>query len=469
MLLLSTIFAVVQLLRPAPAKLLQVDSPSYLAFAPTRTGGYPLFLHMVETLPGGLHDLPAIQLGLCALAATFLCVSFRRLLGCRTTAALLLVLLLGNPQVTRLSFMIMTESMFLSCLMVLIGLFCRILRRPRATTLAWASLVAGMAVLIRPAGYALAVSLPLLALWCRRGAHPLIGTLPALALPYLAALGLGMAAYHGEHGLWRTQTLLGKSLLGKAAAIADVKQPGSDPQAVATIAATVAPDRTVIDKAPTLFDRFRLLVPYYDIWRNETVYDALLAQDAAAKANPTAFDGRLTRISLAVVAAAPGAYLADVALNYAALWWLPDAMTHAELAHFRAVLAALGPLPHLGRYPAWHHEHNDAVIWALRGLMLTAFAASLWWAGVVFAYAVRREWPPPVAQLGFAIGLLVQASFVLTAVVEAALPRYVWAMWPAIAMLFILAGFTGFAWLRRTLGTMLPAWRRGQRGFRLQE
>jgi len=34
-------------------------------------------------------------------------------------------------------------------------------------------------------------------------------------------------------------------------------------------------------------------------------------------------------------------------------------------------------------------------------------------------------------------GLLVQVSFLLTAVLQAGIPRYVWAMWPAIAVLFV--------------------------------
>ncbi len=437
--LLTALFVLVQLVRPAPADLMQVDSPDYLNFAPTRTAGYPLFLRLVEHLPGGLRGLPLLQLGLYALAAVFLCGSFRRISGSKFAAAVLLALLLGNRQVTRLSFMIMTESLFLSCLMLLLGFFCRLLAAPRWQTLALASLVAGLAVLVRPAGYALVVALPLAAWWCWRDGLPGRQAVLAAAMPYLVILGGGVTAYHAEHGQWRTETFVGRTLLGKAAAVAYAARPETHRQTIRAIAAAVAPDRAVIARAPSFLDRFRLTVPYYDIWRYKTAYNAFLAQPEVPKDDLAALDQRMAQVSVTIIAAAPAAYLSDVALNYGALWSLPDAMTHAELAHFSALLSALEPLPDLGQYPAWHREHNDAVIWALRGFMLTAFAASLWWAWRLVARAVLRTPLPPLGRLGFAAGMLVQSSFLLTAAVEAALPRYVWAMWPALSLLFVSA------------------------------
>jgi 4-amino-4-deoxy-L-arabinose transferase-like glycosyltransferase len=139
-------------------------------------------------------------------AALLLASSFRRLSGSNAAGGLLLVLLLGNGQVIRLSFMIMTESLFLSCFMLLLALFCRLVREPGWQALALASLVAGLAVLIRPAGYALLVSLPLVAWWSWRGGVLASQAVFATVLPCVLILGAGMAAYHSEHGLWRTQT-----------------------------------------------------------------------------------------------------------------------------------------------------------------------------------------------------------------------------------------------------------------------
>ena len=452
--LLTALFVLARLLRPAPAELMQVDSPDYLSFAPTRTAGYPLFLRLVERLPDGLHGLPLLQFGLYGLAALFLCSSFRRLSYSKFASTLLLALLLGNGQVTRLSFMIMTESLFLSCLILLLGFFCLLLRAPRWPTLALASLVTGLAVLIRPAGYALVVSLPVVAWWCRRDGLPARQAVLAAVLPYLVVLGGGIAAYHAKHGLWRTETFVGRTLLGKAAAVADAARPEKGREIIRAIAAAVAPDRAAIARGPSWLDRFRLTVPYYDTWRYKTAYDALLAHTEIPKDDLAALDRSMAHVSVAIIAAAPGAYLADVALNYGALWWLPDAVTHAELAHFRALLSALEPLPDLGRYPAWHHEHSDGVIWVLRGLMLTAFAASLWWGGRLVAGAVVHRPLSPLARLGFVAGLLVHASFLLTAAVEAALPRYAWAMWPALSILFVSAAFVCSEQVRRALAVL---------------
>ena len=437
----TALFAVLvvgfQLLRPAPAELMQADSGSYLGFSAIRTAGYPLFLGLVEHLPGGLLGLPCLQLGFYGVTAWLLTVCFKRVSGSNLGGGLLLVLLLANGQVTRLSFMIMTESLFLSCLMLLLALFCRLVQMPRWPTLALASLVAGLAVLIRPAGYALLVALPMVSWWSWRGALPLKQAALAVVAPCLVVLGLGMAAYHAEHGLWRTQSFVGSNLFGKAGAVVNVTREGAEPETIRWIAATVAPDRAVIDRAPTEFDRFRLLVPYYDVWRWHTLDQALPARTGTSRDDPVALDRTMFRLSLAVIASAPAAYLGDVALNYAALWWLPDAMTHRQLANFRALTASLGPLPDLGRYPAWHREHSDVGIWMLHGFMMAALASSLWWAWRLAASAVTRAPVSPLERLGFVTGLLVQVSFLLTAVLQAGIPRYVWAMWPAIAVLFV--------------------------------
>ena len=112
-------------------------------------------------------------------------------------------------------------------------------------------------------------------------------------------------------------------------------------------------------------------------------------------------------------------------------------MTQAQLAHFRALVAALEPLPDLGRYPAWHRDHSDAVIWALHGFMAIAFAVSLWWGFYLIASVVRGTPLTPLARIGVVTTILVHASFLLTAAVEAGLPRYAWALWPALSILFI--------------------------------
>ena len=247
-----------QLVRLAPAELMQADSRSYLSFSAVATAGYPLFLRFVEHLPGGLLGLPWLQLGFYGVTAWLLASSFRRVSDSNFGGGLLLVLLLGNGQVTRLSFMIMTESLFLSCLMLLLALFCRLVQTPRWPALALASLVAGSAVLIRPAGYALLVSLPVVSWWSWRGALPLMQAVFAAMVPGLVVLGSGMVAYHAQHGLWRTQSFVGRNLFGKAGAVVDVTREGADPKTIRWIAATVAPDRAVIDRAPTAFDRFRL-------------------------------------------------------------------------------------------------------------------------------------------------------------------------------------------------------------------
>jgi hypothetical protein len=101
------------------------------------------------------------------------------------------------------------------------------------------------------------------------------------------------------------------------------------------------------------------------------------------------------------------------------------------------LVAAFEPLPDLGRYPAWHRDHSGAVIWALHGFMAIAFAISLWWGFHLIASIVRGTPLPPLARIGVVAAILVHASFLLTAAVEAGLPRYAWALWPALSVVFV--------------------------------
>lgn len=430
---LAALVAGVVLWQAGAAAVMQPDSASYLAFAPSRTIGYPWFLRLARHLPGGLDAVPALQLALYAVAAVLLAGSCRRLARSNLAGAALLLLLLGNSQVTRLCLMILSEPLFLCVLMLLLALASRLAQRPGWQSLALASLVAGLAVLVRPAGYALAVALPVLAWWGRSGGLRTRHAIAAVALPYLVVLGLGMAGYHAAHGAWRTQSFLGSNLLGKAAAAANAVPPGESSQTTRWMAAATAPAQAAIDRAPSTFDRFRLLVPYYDVWRQKL--GESLPDGTGAADDPVAHDRAMLAASLEVIAAAPAAYLADVALNLAALWWLPDAMTQAELARFRAFIDGIGPLPDLGQYPPWHQQRSDAVVWGLRCFMMLALASSVWWIGRAALGIIRRATLPALARLGFVAAMIVHASFLLTAAVQAGIPRYTWAMWPALGVL----------------------------------
>ena len=89
----------------------------------------------------------------------------------------------------------------------------------------------------------------------------------------------------------------------------------------------------------------------------------------------------------------------------------------------------------------------------LHSFMMAALASSFWWAWRLAATAITRTPASSLARLGFVTGLLVQASFLLTASLQAGIPRYVWAMWPAISILFVSGVLEG---LRRARSTSPP-------------
>ena len=428
-------FVLCRLILPAPATLIQADSSSYLEFLPFRTAGYPLLLRLIRHLPGGLDLIPALQLGLYGLAAWFFAMRFRALTG-TISAALLLVMLLANTQVIALGFMIMTDMPAIALVTAALALVAGLAKRPSVPGLALLSLIIGLGAMIRPVAEMQLVVVPLAWWWCRRTAR--VPVLAAAAIgPFLACWLAGITLFHAEHGLWRSEVFLGDNLIGKAALVVDRDVPSRRPEVMLWIADQVEADQQAIAKAPTFFDRFRLQGPYYDIWIWHMMQHGLPQQLGLAPDDLVGLDRAMTQFSIEIIAARPSAYLSDVALNDAALWWLPDAMTDAELTRFRSLLAQLEPLPDLGTYPPWHREHGTIAVWLLHGFMMLALAAS-----VVAPMLASWRWlrggiVAPALKLATAAALMVHAQFLATAALQAGMPRYSWGMWPAVALLAV--------------------------------
>lgn len=424
-------------LHPPAVALMQLDSSGYVEFAATRSPGYPLFLRAVQAVAGGLDAVPAVQLGLYGAAALFLALGVLRLAGA-VPALLILLVTLGNVEIVKFAFMAMTEAPYIALLMAVLGALARWLAGGRAGWLAAAAALTGVAILVRPAGYALLAVLPPAVLWqVWRHRDGWLRAVLVTALPVVAVLAAGATAYHARHGAWATQSFLGSNLIGKAAPLADGTEPSRHPALVRWIHDVTAPTAGLPDAAEDWQARFLLIAPLYDHWRWQQVMPGLAARTGLDPADDKALNALSTELGLDILLAHPMAYAADVALNLWALWTVPDALTPAGTERFQALLAGLEPLPPL-HFAYEARARNPVLVYGLRGVLAVALLASLLAVAVVLRRALVRTEVAPALFLAFLAALLAHASLILVAGVQAGLPRYLWSAWPAVMLVPIL-------------------------------
>ena len=169
-----------------PPSMMDPDSPSYLSWSAIRTPGYPAFLSVVRIFDPELGHLPYFQMALLVAAGAFLAQAAARLGGPWWIWLLMGAGILGNPFIWRYAWKIVTDSLFITLVMVFLGCIAMALRR-RPAGLSWlfaASVILGAAILVRPVGYALLGVAPLIGLvWHgRRWAAVGAATLPAIAM-----------------------------------------------------------------------------------------------------------------------------------------------------------------------------------------------------------------------------------------------------------------------------------------------
>lgn len=267
-----------------PPSMMDPDSPSYLSWSAIRTPGYPAFLSVVRIFDPELGHLPYFQMALLVAAGAFLAQAAARLGGPWWIWLLMGAGILGNPFIWRYAWKIVTDSLFITIVMVFLGCIAMALRR-RPAGLSWlfaASVILGAAILVRPVGYALLGVAPLIGLvWHgRRWAAVGAATLPAIAM-LLAVSSWNLV----NKGYFATQLFDGYNL-GKY----DHTLPATSPVDLSMDVTTSSPV-------------------------------------AVAKQN----NARVWSIVVATIRHHPTDYIYHVLTNFAALWTLPD-VSSAEVA-----------------------------------------------------------------------------------------------------------------------------------------
>jgi len=426
------------LIFPPATELIQIDSPSYIDFHISRTIGYPAFLWVFKKITGSLHYIPFIQLIFYTAGCTFLARRLYHLQPTRLGLLLILLaigLMMGHPEIINYHFQVMSESLSLSILLFLLGLWIDFSQNPRPQTLITISLLIGVGILLRPSGYA-SISLLALALWVlRTKAFLLRSWLAAVVVPVVLMIFVGSAANRLIHGFWGTQSFLGHLLIGKVTFVMrkDVVTP--EPEKYQQLYQAVIPIQKVIAQIPQSQPRQLLRAPYYDVVRYQLL-DQIFPP-------PHDWNTVWRDIAFAVIKDNPVGYLKDILENYTTLWVYPQATSYENSAQFLAYFEKMRPLPYMDRYPftlrgvpAWfalffHLCFALAFLISIYSLIGVLLASKYRWIRI----AAGGSW-------------LIHSHYFLTACVQAGLTRYAVSLWPAIVFIctiFLMQGIHHFS------------------------
>ncbi len=406
------------------------DSESYLLFESHRTIGYPLFLWLVHVTDAEWGFLFAAQtlFLLAGLAALAHCLG--RTLADPLAAVVALALLAGNASLAGFAGYMLAETPFAALLAFHLAAIATLSRRFTWRAAVTAGLTLGLAILMRPAGYAFLGALP--GLFLLLATRRIAGTLAIMAMAALPLLGAS-AVNQARFGFFGTQDIGGYSLLGYTAHLIAPGMASEFGDLPARIAEKAAPFRAEIDAAAFPHGAWRAAMNAY----NPQLYTAVLPEIGAWIARQP----ERVRPDMAYVAGAlareairhdPRGYVRQAGANYYGLWllsFLPQGPVAARLA-------ACAAAPEPGAPPLAEAKRMAAIeagsrvtpvdlFWAGATLvqfpaLAIAFAAC--WLAIPLWFASAKRGPAWRFAIYAALG--VNAYFLGFATTQVALPRY---------------------------------------------
>jgi hypothetical protein len=412
------------------------DSFLFLRFEPDKTAGYPIFLALVGWFDGRLSTLSAIQLLILCSSTLFFSVAVYRMTGYFLCAIVVVALMLGNYEVVKYSFRVLSEALFISLLALLLTSVAFWFATGRHRWMVAASAFLGAAVAVRPAGYGLFIMLPILYVWAWRLHERQNLALGAMVVPATIVLLLSLAAYHHRHGTWHTSSVLGYNLLGKVSVFADGTERSSRPDLIDAVKNIADRYRARLAMGETWADRILLANPY-DLIRKD-----ILSTDNAGLSlgRNAAADRTMTWLALDIIAAHKAAYIWNVAENFAALWYVPELMTQNDVTRIQQQIAK-SPTPTMSiGFPL--APRPWLLVESLRLFQLGVFTTSLVFLIALPLQLIFYRRGDSILWFGFAAASALHACVILIAAINESKPRLMFDNWPLLVLLVTL----GFAW-----------------------
>ena len=428
------------------------DSIRYLDMWPNYPMGYQLFLQLTGA-DGAIVAQPIIF----SAALAFL---GREIIRATRTTWLAVAIILGSmvvPQIREFHASILSESLFLSLLVIFLGLAVRFMHHATWRLMVLVAIVAGLSAMVRRTGFAFIPVMLVMALLAN-GRIPLF--IVAAVAPFAVIVGIERAAapliYAGE-----ASSLTGRHLFAKAALIdAPVAPSGSDPIRHALddqLENAYAPIRQMLGSAPSPV-RAVLTIYYETCLQGGCADRARAATHQPNEARQTAVMGAA---GLARIRRAPFNFVRLTWLHYQSLWTF-DRLRHPDTsAALNAFLATHRPLPYedlamsLGPDRTVEFRGSQKVRYAQYALSAVALVTGVLALVGCLAALASFKLPPPFAAACVA-AVTLHAGLVLTALLAAGFTRFLLGLWPALVVSTAMgvwglwASILTDSWLRRS-------------------
>jgi hypothetical protein len=440
-----------------PEPFISGDSPGYIDFSSQRTAGYPVFLRFISWADGGLAIASPLQLAMLCAGTALFAIGLCHLLGSFWSGLLGIVLVLGNYEIVKYSFWILTDGPFISLTLAMLGSVALWLATKKGAALASASVFFAAATTVRPDGIVLLPMLVIIyvAMWpaYRQPAR----ALALLALPAAGVFALNAIAYHSYHKSWQPNSVLGINLLGKAARLADGSEASDHKEWIANAVAIVSPLQPRFAIGETWMDRALISAPVYDGIRHALDLfpgekQLLSKEDLGDGAHA---DRAMIGLAIDIIRAHELAYLHIVAENYAATWYIPQLLSRSDAKRLRdGIDEKATPSDRAEMIESIPEPRPWPFVAVMHAFQIAVFALSIGFLIGVPLSALRGNRPDAAAWFGCSAAVSLHLGFLLVAVVNETKPRLTLDYWPLEALIVVVAA--AFS-ARRTVVLLKPA------------
>ena len=408
------------------------DSVHYLNASPIVPLGYPLFLNLVGAR-GAMFAQPI-------LFAAALAVLGRETIRLTRSTWLAVALLFGAilvPQVKDFHAAILSESLFMSAVIVFLSLMIRFVQQPSWHLMVWVATVVGLSATIRRTGFAFVPVLLLMVLLQHRLSRSRTAFfLVAAAAPFVCIVATEQFAARVVHA-GQTSSLMGRHLFAKGALLdAPPAAPAADPlqaQLERHLDEAYAPIRELLHRAPPHV-RAVLTINYETCLQGPCADRSRALMPERAEPAQTLIMGN---VALKRIARAPLEFARLTARHYGSLWTV-DRLRHPDTAAPLTQFIAINrPLPF--EKEAFRVDPDVTIAftadrrvryvqWGIFALAILTAALAL--TGLVAA-VTKRELPPAMT-IACLAALAAHGGLIFTALLAAGFSRFMIGLWPAI-------------------------------------
>lgn len=460
---------------PGSDPYMTADSPSYINFDTQRPIGYPAFIWALKAVLGSYHAVIQAQLVLFCLSVFVLGHAVLRLTGALLPALALELIVVGHPGPIGLYNQIMSDSLATSLAVLFMAAAIHALRTRSLGAFIALCITLAVAVTIRPINLVLVI--PVLAVaWLSAGGEgrkllarsALAGVATVIAV--LATPGTHLAL----HGRADSSSPLERGLIQKVMFSRDVVSNPTEVCDATFINTQIAPVLDHIEGAPSSTTAWLLKRKYTDYLRFRVIIPGLVDRHGFQSRHQT--NPILLCYTVNAARQFPQALAAGIWEEYWKLLGNGTFITAAQKEEFDAYLGSHPPVlppaypPGYPKAPPQEAMHDASadnaaetgivefafnapktrppiLIFGLQFIQYGAWVLSLMAiVAVLFGRIRQSAFGLPLSVIAVA-GLAFHLTVAATAVVEMALSRYIFVLWPEIATIWIVAAVLVFNWL----------------------